>query len=296
MGLVIGVLVVVILVTVLMRLDRGIKKPYLIMCIVCLLIVPAQVHAQPGNIFDVLLGQGDSGIRLDRLTVSQMQMIPDSPRNDQPVVFRAHISNDSRRDVRIGLAIVDQDRVITQLNDVYLRPGNNQVDFPQVSVQTSRKEQRCFTIQTNVDRMWVPLTMASAFCTEGSKRDWRVDLSVEGLRMNPDPASPGEEVRFEVKIKNDGKQVRGDIRIQDSDQVVIQTDTINIPRGVTKFDLPRARYSFQRMDTCFTVIVDVDRTSHEVDASEEYCAIPTAWTLKSRKRDHRGDRKSHRGN
>ncbi len=275
--------------------EKKMKKPWLFISIICLLIVPVMAHAQPENIFETLFGKGDREVRLDRLTVSQMEMIPDSPRDDQPVSFRAIIANDSRYDVRIGLAVVDQDRVITQLNDVYLRPGNNQVDFPQANIHLSRAEQRCFTIQTNVDHMWVPLTMASAFCTEGSNRDWRVDLSVEGLRMDPDPASPGEEVRFEVRIKNDGRQLRGNIRIQDSDQVVVQTDTIKIPRGVTKFDLPRTRYSFQRMDSCFRVIVDVDRTRHEIDASEEYCANPTAWTLKSRKRDHRGDRDSNRG-
>lgn len=114
--------------------------------------------------------------------------------------------------------------------------------------------------------------------------------------MTPDPASPGQEVSFEVKIRNEGRHIRGNIRIQDSDQVVVQTNTVKIPRGVTKFDLPRTRYSFQRMDTCFTVIVDVDKTRHKIDAAEEYCANPMAWTLESRKRDHKGDRDSHRGN
>jgi hypothetical protein len=48
------------------------------------------------------------------------------------------------------------------------------------------------------------------------------------------------------------------------------------------------------MDSCFTVLVDVDRTSHQIDASEEYCANPTAWTLKTRKRSHKEDRDSDR--
>lgn len=281
-----------------MRFERGkmMKKPWLIIYIVCLLTVPVLAQAQSDNILDALFGRGDREIRLDRLRVSQMEMIPDSPRNDQPVVFRAIIENDSRHDVKIALAVVDNDRVVTQLNDVYLRPGNTQVDFPETNINFPDREQRCFTIQANVDRRWVPITMASTFCAEGSRRDRGIELSVEGLRMTPDPASPGQEVSFEVRIRNDGKHLKGNISIQDSDQVVVQTNTVNIPRGVTKFDLPRTRYSFQRMDTCFTVIVDINRSHHQIDASEEYCANPTAWTLKSRKRDHRGDRDSHRGN
>lgn len=272
------------------------KKPWLIISIICLLFVPVMTHAQSDNLLEIFFGKGESEVRVDRLRVSQLEMIPDSPRDGQSVGFLAVIANDSRNDVRIGLAVVDNDRVVTQLNDVYLRPGINQVDFPQANIQFSRGEQRCFTIQTHVDRRWVPLTMASAFCAEGARRDWRVDLSVEGLRMNPDPAALGEEVTFEVRIKNDGRQLKGNIRIQDGDQVVVQTDTIMIPRGMTKFNLPRTRYSLQRLDTCFTVIVDVDRSRHEIDASEEYCATPTAWTLKTKKREHKGDREILRGN
>jgi hypothetical protein len=49
------------------------------------------------------------------------------------------------------------------------------------------------------------------------------------------------------------------------------------------------------MDTCFTVSVDVNRTRHQVDAVEEYCANPTAWTLKTRRRGGRGHGDSPRG-
>ncbi|MDT8444288.1 MAG: hypothetical protein RQ722_08350 [Desulfuromonadales bacterium] len=119
------------------------KKPWLIIYTVCLLIVPALAHAQTDNIFDLFWGKGGREIRLDRLRVSQMEMIPDSPRNDQPVAFRAIIANDSSREVKISLAVVDNDRVISLLNEVYLRPGNTQVDFPQANIQFPRGEQRC---------------------------------------------------------------------------------------------------------------------------------------------------------
>jgi len=138
--------------------------------------------------------------------------------------------------------------------------------------------------------------MAAEFCPRRSPAGWSTNdrgvgqLDVEELLMSPDPVTPGQEVRFMVRLRNDGRPVRGNIRIQDRDQVVVQTDSVNIPRGLTDFQLPRSQYTFQRMDTCFTVSVDVDRTPYPVDASKEYCADPTAWTLKSRMRDRRGDR------
>jgi len=272
------------------------KKPLMIIFIACLLIVPVLAHAQFDKFLENIFERDGRGINLDSLTVTQMEMIPDSPwEDDQPAAFRAIIANSSRHAVRVDLAVVDKDRVVTQVHDASLGPGNNQIDFPATSMQFARGEQRCFIIQTNVDRRWVPITMAAQYCPERSKRDREVELSVEGLRMTPDPASPGQEVSFEVRLRNDGRRVKGNIRIQDSDQVVVQTDTVRIPRGTTNFNLPSSRYTFQRMDTCFTVSVDVDRTHHQVDATEEYCANPTAWTLKSRRRGERGHGDSPRG-
>ncbi len=274
------------------------KKPLITIFVTYFLIVPVLAHAQVDNLFDAIFGNNDRTISLERITVSQMEMIPDSPRDDQPVAFSVIIANDSNQSVKMVLAVVDNDRVVTQLNDVHLRPGNNRIDFPATNIQLSGGEQRCFSIRTDIDRRWVPIGMATDFCPESSRRDRhrRVKLSVERLWMTPDPASPGQEVSFEVRIKNHGRQIKGNIRIQDSDQVVVQTGTIRIPRGVSNFKLPNGQYTFQRMDTCFTVMVDVDRTSHQIDATEEYCATPAAWTLKSRHRGHKGDRDSHKGN
>jgi len=272
------------------------KKLWMIIFIACLLTAPVLAHAELDRLLQDIFGNNDRRVSLDVLTVAQMEMTPDSPRDGQSVVFHAIIANGSHREVKLLLAVLDRDRVVTQLNHADLRPGNNQIDFPETNIQFSRGEQRCFTIQTNIDQRWVPITMATAFCLENSRRGRGVDLSIEGLRMTPDPASPGQEISFVVRLRNDGRHIRGNIRIQDSDQVVVQTDTVRIPSGVMNFNLPNSRYIFQRMDTCFTVSVDVDRTPYPIDASEEYCANPTAWTLKSRKRDHTENRESRKRN
>jgi hypothetical protein len=272
------------------------KKWWMIVFVGCFLIVPVLAHAQLDKLLQGLLGKGDEGVSVEQLRVTQLEMIPDPAREGQRVAFRATISNSSRNHVRIVLAVMDRDRVVSQVSDAYLQSGNNQINFPEMSYQFSGREQRCLTIEANIDRKWVPITMAAEFCPRNSPAGWSTSdrgvgqLEVEELLMSPDPVTPGQEVRFMVRLRNDGRPVRGNIRIQDRDQVVVQTDSVNIPRGLTDYQLPRSQYTFQRMDTCFTVSVDVDRTPYPVDASKEYCANPTAWTLKSRMRDRREER------
>lgn len=268
------------------------KKWWMIIFIGCFLIVPVMAHAQLDKLLEGLRGRGDEGVSVEQLRVTQLEMLPDPAREGQRIGFRATISNSSRNHVRVVLAVMDRDRVVSQVSDAYLQSGNNQINFPEMSYQFSGREQRCFTIEMNIDRKWVPITMAAEFCPTRSAAGWSTrdrgvgvgQLQVEELRMTPDPVTPGQEVRFMVRLRNDGRPIRGNIRIQDRDQVIVQTDSVNIPRGTTEFQLPRSQYTFQRMDTCFTVSVDIERTPYPVDASKEYCANPTAWSLKSRMR------------
>jgi hypothetical protein len=225
-----------------------------------------------------------------------MEMIPDPVGESQGVAFRATIENNSRQQLKITLAITDRGQVVSQINDAYLQPGRNLITFPESSYRLYGRDQRCFTIDTYTDRRWVPLAAAKDFCANRSRGGWSMSetggglgrLAVEDLTISPDPVAPGQEVIFMVKLKNDGRPIRGQIRIQDRDQVVVQTDTVNIPPGVNQFQLPRSQYTFQRMDTCFTVFIDVDRAPRQVDAAREYCAHPTAWTLRAKAREGRG--------
>jgi hypothetical protein len=98
--------------------------------------------------------------------------------------------------------------------------------------------------------------------------------------MYPDPATPGQEVRFRVRLRNDGKATRATIRIQDKDQVVVQVENVIFPRGLSEVQFPHTWYSFQRSDQCFTVSVDFETTPHSVDAAREFCAKPVGWTLR----------------
>ena len=272
------------------------RKVWMLLFIGCFLAVPLMAHAQLDKILEGILGGGGERVSLDQVRVANLEMIPDPAGENQRVAFRATIVNNSRQQLRVLLAIIDRSQVVSQVPDAYLQPGRNLITFPESSYRFFGRDQRCFTIDTYIDRRWVPLAASKDFCANRSYGGWSMSeggvglgqLSVEDLIMSPDPVAPGQEVRFMVKLKNDGRPIRGQIRIQDRDQVVIQTDSVNIPRGVSQYQLPRSQYAFQRTDTCFTVSVDVDRTPQQVDAAREYCAYPTAWTLRARARGSQG--------
>jgi len=83
-----------------------------------------------------------------------------------------------------------------------------------------------------------------------------------------------------MRLRNEGRSIRGTIRIQDKDQVVAQAENMAIPRGVSDVQFPYTRYSFQRSDHCFTVSVDFERTPYPLDAAKEFCGKPMGWTLR----------------
>ena len=203
------------------------------------------------------------------------------------MVFQVTVANGSRHSGRVTLSIKDKDEIISE-GDVSLRPGDNQVNFPESSYRFSRSD-HCFTVEADIERTRSLIDTSSEFCAKRTNLGWTLSdkgsgplpLSVEELEMYPDPATPGQEIRFRIKLRNDGRRpLRGHIRIQDRDQLVAQVENVSISRGSTEFQFPHSRYIFQRFDTCFTVLVDFERTPYPVDASREFCAKPMGWTLR----------------
>lgn len=264
------------------------KKWGLIVLIGCLFVVPflAQAQSPADKVLDRIFGREESRIRSEDLRVLKLEISPDPIRQGQRVVFQVTISNSSRHSGRVTLAIKDKDEIISK-GDVSLRPGDNQVNFPESSYRFSRSD-HCFTVEADIERTRRAIDVAKEFCARRTHSGWTLSdekigpsLYVEELEMNPDPATPGQEIRFKVRLRNDGRQpIRCDIRIQNRDQVVAQVENISIPRGSSEFQFSQSRYTFQRLDTCFTVLVDVERTPYPVDASREFCAKPMGWTLR----------------
>jgi hypothetical protein len=191
--------------------EEMMKKWWMVICMGCFLAVPVLAHAQLDKLLQGLLGRGEEGVSIDQLKVTQMEMIPDPAREGQRVAFRATVSNSSRSNARIVLAVMDRDRVVSQINDAYLRSGDNQINFPETNYQFFGREERCFTVETYIDGRWVPIAMAEEFCPRRSPAGWStrdrgvVQVQVEELLMSLDPVAPGQEVRF----SRSGSQVYG---------------------------------------------------------------------------------------
>ena len=212
-------------------------------------------------------------------------MDPDPVREGQGVRFQAVISNLSRHLGRVSLFVKDKDEVVAAVEDVPLRPGDNRIVFPQTCYRFQRQDS-CFTVEVDIERSRRPIDLSKEFCARKTYQGWRMraprvgPLFVEDLGMIPDPAQPGQEVRFRAKIRNDGNPIRADIQIQDKDQVVAKLNDAFIIHGSLDYWFLLTPHKFQRFDHCFTVIVDVEKTPYRLDAAREFCAKPYGWSLR----------------
>ncbi len=218
------------------------------------------------------------------LRVSQLTMSPDPIREGQRVSFQAVVVNLSQYSVRANFFIKDRDEAVTEIYDVFIRPGENQILFPKTSYRFS-KDEYCFLIEVDIERTRRVVDMAKEFCARRTPQGWTMraprvgPLFIEDLDFLPDPVLPGREFRFRAKIRNDGHSIRADIQIMDRDQMVTQLKDVLLPHGISNFVFPPSPYPFHRFDHCFAVIVDVERTPYRVDAARKFCAKPIGWTL-----------------
>jgi hypothetical protein len=257
------------------------KKRDIIILLGILFLFPGLAQPQPERIFEQFLDR--MGPRV--LQVIQLEMTPDPVREGQWISFQATISNLSRFPGRVSLSVKDKDEVISEVHDIILEPGDNRVVFPQTRYRFSRHD-HCFTVEVNVGRTRRQLDMSKEFCAKRAHYGWTLaevrvgPLFIEELEMIPDPVRIGQEIRFKVRLRNDGFPLRADIRIQDRDQTVVQLNDAFLPRGHSEFQFPPTRYQFQHFDHCFKVFIDVERTPYLVDAFREFCAKPLGWSLR----------------
>ncbi len=258
------------------------KRILVILLLGFLFLFTSWAQSQPAKVFEKLfrpmLQPGD-------LRILQLEMSPDPVRAGQSVSFRAVVSNVSKHPGRVSLFVKDRDEVVTAVHDVAIKPGQNEIVFPQTNYRFSRNEY-CFIVEVDIERSRRPVDLAKEFCARKTFFGWSMTaprvgpLFVEDLEMRPDPVSPGQEIRFRVRLRNDGRPIRANIRIQDHDEIVVQLNDVFLQPGHSEFFFPYTRYPFQRSDHCFIVTVDVERTRYRVDATREFCAKPLGWTLR----------------
>jgi hypothetical protein len=250
-----------------------------------LILIPSFVHSQPIPPLDKLMDRWGPKIHPSDLRILQLDMSPDPVQEGMRVGFSAILSNLSHYSTRLSLFVKDRDEVVTSVQDVLVRPGHNRIIFPQTGYRFSRHD-HCFAVEVDIERTRRPIDVVREFCVRRTYAGWTLKevrigpLFVEDLDMFPDPATTGQEIRFRVRLRNDGTPIRGNIRIQDRDQTIVYLNDVFLPNGYTEVHFPYTRYSFQRFDHCFTVIVDVERTPHRTDAARQFCAKPLGWTLR----------------
>jgi len=258
------------------------RRILIVMFLGVVMMVPSMAQSQADKVLEQIFGPR---IQSRDLKVLQLEMNPDPVREGQGVSFLAVISNLSRHSGRVNLFIKDRDEIVASVYDVTLRPGDNRIAFPQTNYRFSRNEY-CFTIEVDIEKTQRALDVAKEFCARKTRHGYTFDTSgvgslfVEDLDMVPDPVRMGQEVAFKARLRNDGRPLRGNILIQDRDQVVARLEDILLPRGRSDLIFPMTRYQFQRFDHCFTVVVDLERTPHRVDAAREFCAKPYGWSLR----------------
>lgn len=250
-----------------------------------LVMLPSFAYSQPISPFDKLMERWGPRIHPSDLQVLQLDMSPDPVREGEKIGFSVILSNLSQYSTRLSFFVKDRDEVVTSVQDVLVKPGHNRIIFPHTGYRFSRHE-HCFTVEVDIDRTKRPVDVVKEFCVRRTYAGWTLKeirigpLFVEDLDMYPDPATPGQEIRFRVRLRNDGTPIRGNIRIQDRDQTIVTLNDVHLSYGHSEFYFPYTRYAFQRFDHCFTVIVDVERTPYRADAAREFCAKPLGWTLR----------------
>jgi len=256
-------------------------KKYLPFLIGLFILSPALAQSQVDKFFEIF------GPRIDPadLKIIQLEMKPDPVREGQLITFQAMISNQSSYSAKVSLYIKEKDRVLNSLHDVRIYPGYNQVVFPESTYRFS-KDEHCFTVEMEIERMRRPLDAVRKFCARRSYYGWTLSpqwtgpLFVEELEMFPDPAHPGQEIRFRVRLRNEGPSIRANLRVNDRDQIVVELRDTFLPNGYSEYYFPYTRYFFQRSDHCFTVSVEYERFPYKAHSKREFCAKPLGWTLR----------------
>jgi len=102
-------------------------------------------------------------------------------------------------------------------------------------------------------------------------------ISIEDLDMSPDPINRGDRVQnWRIKVRVDGSgecDTFFEIREKPGDTVVARGDRHLLHPGVNEIVLPAAQgYRFNKHETCFQVLADIERTRKAIDTKESFCA------------------------
>jgi len=253
------------------------KKSGMVILIAFLILLPRFAQPQPVR--------PEPQTRQEALEILQLEMFPDPAREGQRIRLGLTLSNRTSHVGRADLKIKDGDEVVTEVRGFIIRPGTNRVDFPDTGYRFSRRE-HCFTVEVDIAGSRRPVDFARQFCAKRSREGWTLSQVVVGpflaedLEMGPDPARPGQEVRFRIRLRNGGIPVRANIRLRDRDETVVSIENVWLEPGSGEYQFPYTGYSFRRFDLCFNVVIEVEGRPYIPETTRDFCARPLGWTLR----------------
>lgn len=123
--------------------------------------------------------------------------------------------------------------------------------------------------------------------------DWRRNacrrgdrISIQDLDVAPDPLIEGQRIRgWKVRVKLDGnRECNTEVEVREGGETVGRVRRTTLRPGITEINIePAERYRFQGREHCFNVVVDLEGTRREVDASRRFCAVQKAsWSMRER--------------
>jgi len=106
-----------------------------------------------------------------QLRVNELAMSPDPAREGQKIRFSMLMVNNSSYSRRVSIAIRDGDELVTEVSDISIRSGANQIRFPYTGYRFSRQD-HCFVVLVNIEGNYKPVDLARRFCTQRTNRGW----------------------------------------------------------------------------------------------------------------------------
>ena len=214
------------------------KKKGRVILVAFLILFPGFVQSQPAN--------SNPGGRPEALTIPHLDMSTDPVREGQRVRFVMTLLNRTSFLGRSILFVKDRDEVVAEARGVLLRP----VDLArEVCVQ------------------WAYGSLTLSEVSIGP-------FLVEDLEMVPDPARLGQEVRFNLRLRNSGIPVRANIRIEEGDEIVAWVDNVSVEPGMGEYQFPYTGFFLQKFDHCFSIVIEVEGKLYKAETTRELCVKP----------------------
>jgi hypothetical protein len=111
-------------------------------------------------------------------------------------------------------------------------------------------------------------------------------IAIQDLDVLPDPLIEGQRIRmWKVRIQLDGnRDCNTEIEIREGGEAVGRARRTTLHPGITEVDVEAIeRYRFHGREHCFNVVVDLEGTKREADASRRFCALQkAAWSMRER--------------